>query len=238
VPAALSRNDTIAVIPARGGSKRIPRKNIKPFCGVPLLARTIGLLEGTGLFSRIIVSTDDQEIADVARAAGAEVPFMREPCLADDHTGTTAVIRDTIVQLAAHEEMAAVICCAYPAAVLAPVTVLRDCAASAATGEFDYVFPVSPYRYPIQRALRLRADATCEMLWPENLARRSQDLEPVFHDAGQFYFGLRIAWLEERPIFGPRSRVVVVPHTTVQDIDAPEDWERAEAIFTTAVTNT
>jgi len=225
---------TIAIIPARGGSKRIPRKNIKPFCGIPLLARTIGLLESTGLFSRILVSTDDQEIADVARASGAEVPFMREPGLADDHTGTTAVICDAIVRLAEHGESAAVICCAYPAAVLASVSTLRDCAASAATGDFDYVFPVSPYRYPIQRALKLTADATCDMLWPENFARRSQDLEPVFHDAGQFYFGLRRAWLDQRPIFGPRSRVVVVPHTTVQDIDSPEDWERAEALFTTA----
>jgi N-acylneuraminate cytidylyltransferase len=141
------------------------------------------------------------------------------------------VIRDAIVSLTKEGEAATVICCAYPAVVLATAATFRDCAALAATGDYDYVFPVSPYRYPIQRALRLRADDTCEMLWPENFSRRSQDLEPVYHDAGQFYFGIRQAWLEERPIFGPRSRAYPVPHTAVQDIDTPEDWERAEAIF-------
>lgn len=222
---------TIAIIPARGGSKRIPRKNIKRFCGVPLLTRTVELLQRTNLFARIVVSTDDDPIADVARGAGAEVPFMRRPDLADDYAGTIPVIRDAIATLAERGEMAAVICCAYPAAVLASKPALRGCAALAATGDYDYVFPVAPFRYPIQRALRLGADESCEMLWPENFARRSQDLEPVFHDAGQFYFGMRQAWLEERPIFGPRSRAYPVPHATVQDIDTPEDWERAETIF-------
>jgi N-acylneuraminate cytidylyltransferase len=221
----------IAIIPARGGSKRIPRKNIKRFCGVPLLARTIDLLHSTSLFSRIIVSTDDVEIADVARTAGAEVPFMRDASLADDHTGTIPVIRDAVVTLTGEGETATAICCVYPAAVLATDAAWRECAILAATGDHDYVFPVTAYRYPIQRALRLRADNTCEMLWPENFARRSQDLEPVFHDAGQFYLGTRQAWLEGRPIFGPRSRAFPVPHTTVQDIDTPEDWERAETIF-------
>ena len=190
------------------------------------------MLQSTSLFARIIVSTDDDEIADVARSAGAEVPFMRRPDLADDHTGTTAVIRDAITIMTDEGTAATVICCAYPAAVLATDAAFRECAALAATGDYDYVFPVAPYRYPIQRALRLRADDTCEMLWPENFSRRSQDLEPVFHDAGQFYFGTRQAWLEERPIFGPRSRAFPVPHTIVQDIDTPEDWDRAEAIFT------
>jgi pseudaminic acid cytidylyltransferase len=221
----------IAIIPARGGSKRLPRKNIKPFCGVPLLARAVQLLYRTNCFSRIVVSTDDDEIANVARSAGAEVPFMRRPDLADDHAGTMSVICDAIAILTKEGEAASLICCAYPAAVLATDAAFRDCAALAATGAYDYVFPVAPYRYPIQRALRLQANDTCEMLWPENFSRRSQDLEPVFHDAGQFYFGLRQAWLEERPIFGPRSRAFPVPHTSVQDIDTPEDWERAEAIF-------
>lgn len=222
---------TIAIIPARGGSKRIPRKNIKPFCGVPLLARTIGLLHGTRLFSRIVVSTDDPEIKDVALHAGGEVPFMREAGLADDHTGTTAVVRDTLRRLETAGEMIHVACCVYPAGVLASPQTLVESGQLSATGRYDYVLPVTPYRYPVQRALRLSADFGCEMLWPENFACRSQDLEPVFHDAGQFYFGQRDAWIEERPIFGPRSRAVVVPHTHVQDIDTDDDWERAEAIF-------
>ena len=222
---------TIAIIPARGGSKRIPRKNIKPFCGVPLLARTIGLLQSTALFARIIVSTDDWEIADVALAAGAEVPFMREAGLADDHAGTTAVIRDTIQRIEAAGGKCELVCCVYPAAVLAFPETLDECSQLAATGAYDYVLPVAPFRYPVQRGLRLSEDHTCEMLWPENFTRRSQDLEPVYHDAGQFYFGIRAAWLNERPFFGAKSRGVVVPHTQVQDIDTPDDWDLAEAIF-------
>lgn len=228
---AASRNNTIAIIPARGGSKRIPRKNIKPFCGVPLLARTIGLLQSTDLFARIIISTDDREIADVALAAGAEVPFMREAALADDHTGTTAVIRDTIQQIETAGGQCELVCCVYPAAVLASPETLAECSQLAATGAYDYVLPVAPFRYPVQRGLRLSEDHTCEMLWPENFTRRSQDLEPVYHDAGQFYFGRRDAWLAERPAFGPASRAVVVSHALVQDIDTLEDWARAEMIF-------
>lgn len=222
---------TIAIIPARGGSKRIPRKNIKPFCGVPLLARTIGLLQSTDLFARIIVSTDDREIADVAFAAGAEVPFMREAGLADDRTGTTAVIRDTIQRIETESRQCELVCCVYPAAVLASPETLAECRQLAATGAYDYVLPVAPFRYPVQRGLRLTEDNTCEMLWPENFTRRSQDLEPVYHDAGQFYFGIRAAWLNERPFFGAKSRGVVVLHTQVQDIDTLNDWDRAEAIF-------
>ena len=221
----------VAIIPARGGSKRIPRKNIKPFCGVPLLARTIGLLQSTDLFAQIIVSTDDREIADVALAAGAEVPFLREAGLADDHTGTTAVIRDTIQRIETTNRQCEIACCVYPAAVLASSETLAECSQLATTGDYDYVLPAAPFRYPVQRGLRLTADHTCEMLWPENFARRSQDLEPVYHDAGQFYFGIRSAWLHERPFFGAKSRVVVVPHTQVQDIDTLDDWDRAEAIF-------
>ena len=225
---------TIAIIPARGGSKRIPRKNIKPFCGVPLLARTVGLLQSTDLFARIIVSTDDREIAEIALAAGAEVPFMREAGLADDHTGTTAVIRDTIQRIEAVGWQCELVCCVYPAAVLASPETLAKCSRLAATGTYDYVLPVAPFRYPVQRGLRLSEDHTCEMLWPANFTRRSQDLEPVYHDAGQFYFGIRAAWLNERPFFGEKSRGVVVPHTQVQDIDTLDDWDRAEAIFATS----
>jgi pseudaminic acid cytidylyltransferase len=221
----------IAIIPARGGSKRIPRKNIKLFCGEPLLARTIRLLQSTRLFDRIVVSTDDPEIKGIALQAGGEVPFMREAELADDHTGTTAVMSDTIRRLEAAGAQADVVCCVYPAAVLASPQTLAECSRLAAAARYDYVLPVTPYRYPVQRALRLSADCECRMLWPENFARRSQDLEPVYHDAGQFYFGLRDAWIDERPIFGPKSRAVVVPHTLVQDIDTNDDWERAEAIF-------
>jgi N-acylneuraminate cytidylyltransferase len=227
----VNRQTTIAIIPARGGSKRIPRKNIKPFCGVPLLARTIGLLQSTYLFARIIVSTDDHEIADVALLAGAEVPFLRPAELADDHAGTTAVIRDTIQRIEEAGRPCETVCCVYPAAVLASSETLAECSQLAATGGYDYVLPVAPFRYPVQRGLRLTSDHTCEMLWPDNFARRSQDLEPVYHDAGQFYFGRRDSWLAELPIFGPNSRAVVVSHAIIQDIDTPEDWERAEMIF-------
>jgi pseudaminic acid cytidylyltransferase len=221
----------VAVIPARGGSKRVPRKNIRPFLGVPLLARTIALLAQGRLFDRVIVSTDDEEIAAVARAAGAEVPFRRPAELSTDFAETLPVIAHAIRELEARGRQLSYVACVYPAAVLlrpgdlhAAWELLRD-------SDADYVFTVSSFPYPIQRALRRTADGGCEMIWPEQRETRSQDLEPAFHDAGQFYLGRRAAWLQARPLFSRRSRVLELPRYRVQDIDTPEDWERAETIF-------
>ena len=221
----------IAVIPARGGSKRVPRKNIRAFLGEPLLARTIGLLQRSGVFSRIVVSTDDAEIAAVAVSAGAEVPFLRDARLADDHASTAPVIRDTIERLASMGDQPDIVCAVYPAAVLAApddlrqaITIMRE------TPGLSYVIPVTTFGYPVQRALRRHADGSLSMFQPEHYNARSQDLEPAYHDAGQYYVGARAAWLSERPFFTADTRTMLIPRWRVQDIDTLEDWTRAEQI--------
>jgi N-acylneuraminate cytidylyltransferase len=221
----------LAVVPARGGSKRIPRKNIKPFLGVPLLVRTVGILKQADIFDRIVVSTDDEGIADVARSAGAEVPFLRPAELADDHTPTIPVIEHAVREIETTGYRAEFVCCTYPAAVLSMPEDLRTAFDMLRDSSCDYVFPVARYTYPIQRALRRAPDGSCEMFWPEFWRSRSQDLDEAFHDAGQFYFGRREAWLESEQIFSSSSRLLIIPHYRVQDIDSHEDWKRAESMF-------
>jgi N-acylneuraminate cytidylyltransferase len=222
---------TVAVIPARGGSKRIPRKNIKPFLGVPMLGRAISVLSAAQVFDSIVVSTDDEEIASIASQAGAEVPFRRPAELAGDMAGTMPVIVHAIRELEKRGVMPQYVCCAYPAAVLSSPQDIRAARDILTSEDLDYVFTGTTFPFPIQRALRKLGDGTCEMFWPEHRETRSQDLEPAFHDAGQFYFGRRESWLEGRPFFGHRSRMLELPRYRVQDIDTPEDWTRAEMIF-------
>jgi pseudaminic acid cytidylyltransferase len=222
---------TLAVIPARGGSKRIPRKNIRPFAGVPLLSRTIAMLEAAKIFDRIIVSTDDDEIASVALGAGAEVPFRRPAELSDDVAGTLPVIAHAVRDMEARGFVANYVCCTYPAAVLSRPSDVRTARELLNGQDVDYVFTATSFPFPIQRALRKSSGGFCEMIWPEHRETRSQDLETAFHDAGQFYFGRRESWLEGRPLFGPRSKMLELPRYRVQDIDTPEDWTRAETIF-------
>jgi N-acylneuraminate cytidylyltransferase len=221
----------LAIIPARGGSKRIPRKNIKLFCGKPMIAWSIEAALASGCFDRIIVSTDDAEIADVARAHGAEVPFMRPPELSDDHTGTIPVVAHAVgcmSQLVGPVEFA---CCLYATAPFVQAQDLRQGMDVLQRSGAQYAFSVTSYAFPIQRAIRIRADERVEMLNPEYFNTRSQDLEEVFHDAGQFYWGLSNAWLNHLKIFGHDSVPVRLPRERVQDIDNPEDWVLAELKF-------
>ncbi|MDI7863633.1 pseudaminic acid cytidylyltransferase [Rhizobiaceae bacterium n13] len=222
----------LAVIPARGGSKRIPRKNIKPFAGRPMIAWSIDAALASGCFDRIIVSTDDEEIADVASSAGAEVPFVRPADLSDDHTATIPVIAHAVSWMRENGSEPEYVCCIY---ATAPFVRAEDIAHGLRILEesgADYAFSVTSYPFPIQRAVRLTADGRMEMFHPEHFSTRSQDLEEAFHDAGQFYWGRTGAWLEGRPIFSPSAAAVVLPRYRVQDIDTPEDWERAELMFT------
>ncbi|MDQ1362601.1 MAG: pseudaminic acid cytidylyltransferase [Pseudomonadota bacterium] len=218
----------IAIIPARGGSKRIPRKNVKLFCGRPMIAWSIDAARESGCFDRIIVSTDDAEIADVARSYGAEVPFMRPPELSDDHTGTIPVIAHAINWQQQHGATPVAVCCIYATApFVRPSDLCKGLDVLQQTG-CDYTFSVTSYAFPIQRAIRINTEGRVEMFNPEHFNTRSQDLEEAYHDAGQFYWGVARAWLDGRTIFSPRAAPVILPRYRVQDIDTPEDWERAE----------
>ncbi|NGP53799.1 pseudaminic acid cytidylyltransferase [Thioalkalivibrio sp. XN8] len=221
----------LAVIPARGGSKRVPRKNIREFAGKPIIAWSIEAARAAGCFDRILVSTDDPEIAAVAREHGAEAPFTRPAELADDHVGTVPVIAHAVRWQEEQGDAVTAACCIYATAPFCRAEDLREGLRLLEEGGADYVFPVAGYGFPIQRALRLDAEGRVGMFQPEHAATRSQDLEPAYHDAGQWYWGTRDAWLEGRPIFAPESRAVVLPASRVQDIDTPEDWARAELMF-------
>jgi N-acylneuraminate cytidylyltransferase len=221
----------LCVIPARGGSKRIPRKNIKSFCGKPMIAWSIEAALQGGCFDQIVVSTDDAEIAEVARKYGAQVPFMRPAELSDDLTGTTAVIAHAINWFAAQGQMPDPVCCLYATAPFVSADDLRKGLSVLTETGCDYAFSITSYPFPIQRAIRLTPAGRVQMFNPENFNTRSQDLEEAFHDAGQFYWGSAEAWLQERMIFVPSSMPVLLPSHRVQDIDTPEDWVRAEWLF-------
>lgn len=221
----------VAVIPARGGSKRIPRKNIKLFCGKPMLAWSIEVARVSQCFDRIIVSTDDDEIAGIARDCGADVPFRRPSELSNDYAGTIPVVAHAVGWLQSQGESLGAVCCIYATApFLRAEDLCRGLQDLEKTGA-DYAFSVTRYEFPIQRAIRIANSGRVEMLFPENFNTRSQDLEDTYHDAAQFYWGRAQAWLTGKAIFSEVAAPVVLPHHRVQDIDTPEDWERAEWMF-------
>ncbi len=221
----------VAVIPARGGSKRIPRKNIKMFCGKPMIVWSIEAALQSGCFDQVLVSTDDQEIAEVALRHGAHVPFMRPPELSDDYTGTIPVVRHAVEQLIAQGMGAQQVCCIYATAPFVTPEDLRRGLLTLESSAADYAFSVTSYAFPIQRAVSLDAKGRVEMFSPDSFNTRSQDLEDAYHDAGQFYWGKASAWLEGRIIFGRSAAAVLLPRHRVQDIDTAEDWVRAEWMF-------
>ena len=217
----------VCIIPARGGSKRIPRKNIALFHGRPMIAWSIEAAKATGLFDRVVVSTDDVEIAEVARKEGAEIPFLRPEALADDYTPTVPVIAHAVTALALAPETQ--VCCLYATAPLVRPDDLR--AGYALLVGPEYVMSVTSFPFPIQRALRHDAEGRVEMMQPEHMLTRSQDLEEAWHDAGQFYWARAATWTAGLPVFGKGSKGVLLPRHRVQDIDTPEVWTRAEALF-------
>ncbi|MHA6327194.1 pseudaminic acid cytidylyltransferase [Roseivivax sp. CAU 1753] len=221
----------LAVIPARGGSKRIPRKNIRPFFGKPMISWSIEAARNSGCFDRIIVSTDDKEIADTAREHGAEVPFIRPAELANDHATTVPVIRHTIDWCRERGPEAKFVCCLYATAPFVQADDLRASLDQLISSDCAYVFSATDYAFPVQRAMRQRADGRVEMLYPEYAQTRSQDLEHIYHDAGQFYWGRAAAWSEQSQLIGPDAEIFRLPRYRVQDIDTPDDWQRAEALF-------
>ena len=221
----------IAVIPARGGSKRIPRKNIKPFAGKPMIAYAIEAARESGACDKVVVSTDDEEIAEIAAQFGAELPFTRPPELADDHTPTVPVIAHAIETLRAMGWALDKVACIYPGV---PLIDAADIAGALevleAGGGSGYAFPVAEFPSAIQRALRRQEDGRSEPFNPENALTRTQDLEPAYYDAGQFYWAGADTWLAGGTIHLD-ARTVVLPEWRVVDIDTPEDWDRAELAF-------
>lgn len=221
----------VAIIPARGGSKRIPRKNIRLFAGKPIIAHSIGAAIESGCFDRVIVSTDDPEIAAVAREWGAETPFLRPTSIADDHTGTNAVVKHALGWLVDQGTPAYLACCLYATAPFVQARYLQEGLVRLIESGRSYSFTVTSFPFPVQRAVRINADGAVEAIWPENIFRRSQDLEEAFHDAGQFYWGTAEAFLNDVVVFSPASVPIVLPRHLVQDIDTFEDWRRAELMF-------
>lgn len=221
----------LAVLPARGGSKRIPRKNIHPFCGKPMIAWPIAAALESGLFDRIIVSTDDAKISKTAQDHGAEVPFMRPAELSGDHTDTTEVIAHATRWALDQGWPVEAVCCLYPTAPMIAPGDLTEARRLLASGNWRYVFTATDFAAPIFRAFRQTENGGVEMLQPEHFSARSQDLPRALHDAGQFYWGLTEAWLSQEIIFGPQSAPLIIPRWRVQDIDTPDDWRRAEALF-------
>ena len=220
----------IAIIPARGGSKRIPRKNIRDFCGKPMIAWSIEVAKTSELFDHIIVSTDDAEIIDIARHWGAEAPFIRPAELADDHAGTTEVIAHA-TQWALNQEWSInAVCCIYATAPFVQVEDLKQSLAIMEPGPWAYVFTATDFAVPIFRSFRQHPEGGIEMFFPEYFTMRSQDLPVALHDAGQFYWGRPEAWLSYQRVFDRHSFPLIIPRWRVQDIDTEEDWRRAELI--------
>jgi pseudaminic acid cytidylyltransferase len=221
----------IAVIPARGGSKRIPRKNIRMFCGKPIIAYSIAAARQTGLFDQIVVSTDDEEIASVARECGATTPFIRPKEIADDFTGTNAVVKHAVAWFNGQAREVTHACCIYATAPLVQARFIGEGYDALSRSDAAFAFSVTSYAFPIQRAVRVTADGRVDSFYPEHRMTRSQDLEPAYHDAGQFYWGTARAFLDDMPLFSPRSIGVILPRHLVQDIDTSEDWDQAELMY-------
>lgn len=224
----------LCIIPARGGSKRIPKKNIKEFCGKPMIAWPIAAAQKSALFEHVIVSTDDEQVARVAETYGALVPFCRPANLSDDYTTTMPVINHAIREVKKHLGLQPEnICVIYATAAFIQVDDLKQGFNQLINSQTDYVFSITKFSYPIQRALKLNNSGEINMLQPQHNLTRSQDLETTYHDAGQFYWGRTESFLQEREIFSHLSMPIILPNWRTIDIDSAEDWKRAELLFRT-----
>ncbi len=224
----------IAVIPARGGSKRIPRKNIREFAGKPMIAYAISAAKQSGLFAHIVVSTDDDEIESIAREWGAETPFKRHSELADDHAPTVPVIADAITACQALGWQIDFVCCIYPCVPFIQIDDLKPALELLQSSQAEYSFPVTEFPSAIQRALRRLPSGQMQPFNPEFELIRTQDIESAYHDVGQFYWGKPDAWLTNNKIHGSGVGLPI-PNWRVVDIDTPEDWKRAEIIYAACI---
>jgi pseudaminic acid cytidylyltransferase len=218
----------LAIITARGGSKRIPRKNIRIFRGKPILAWPLQAALTSFLFDEVMVSTEDEEIAAIARQYGGSVPFLRSAQTADDFANTPDVLVEVIETYRARGRRFDTACCIYPTAALLSGEALYEGYRRLLAGPFDTVIPVTSFGYPIWRALTRSDSGQIDLTWPENRFKRSQDLAPAYHDAGQFYWFRVEAFLRERVLLGSNTGSILLPESQVQDIDTEADWAMAE----------
>ncbi len=224
----------IAIITARGGSKRIPRKNIKEFCGRPIITYPIEAALKSGLFEEVMVSTDDEEIAEVARTAGAQVPFMRSEESAGDYASTDDVLMEVLSAYRSQGREFDRFCCLYPTAPFVTAEKLRT--AMGLLEKADSVMPVVAFSFPPQRCMILNEEGELRMKWPEHARTRSQDLEPYYHDCGQFYCCRTAPFLEYGTTDLPHMAPMIMSELEVQDIDNPDDWEIAELKYRKMIT--
>lgn len=224
----------VCVIPARGGSKRIPRKNAKLFLGIPIIERVIDAVRASGLFDRVVVSTDDSEIAALARKAGAETPFVRPAALSDDHTTTAAVLKHALNFLDREGVAPTVLCGVYPTAVFVDSALLGKAQALAQTRKARCVFPLLAFESPVQRAIALDPAGKASFVYAEHELTRTNDLPKTYHDAGQFYWLDAAAFRAEARILGPGAFGLVLPKYGAVDLDEPEDWVIAEMVYRSA----
>ena len=218
----------LAIITARGGSKRIPRKNVKAFMGRPMVAYAIAAAKESGLFDEVMVSTDDEEIASVAKAHGAAVPFLRSAATANDFATTNDVLKEVLAEYAKRRRAFDAFCCIYPCVPLLDGDLLRCAGETFLSSGADALIPVVRFSYPIQRAFVRDAAGFISFREPENAAKRSQDLEPTYHDAGQFYFCRTAAFLSGGSLLTARTGLFELPEERVQDIDTEADWAMGE----------
>ena len=221
----------VAVIPARGGSKRILRKNIRVFAGQPIIVWPIKAALSSGLFDQVVVSTDDAEIAEVARAAGASVPFMRPENLSDDYADTKSVVCHAISALKFDNDRDLQVCCIYPTSVFVDAQLLKEGLEKLNESKCSFVFSITSVDPSVYRSFTKVADGRITMLFPENFAKRTQDLPSLYCDAAQFYWATVGAWQSDLNIFGTDSTSVFVEPSRVQDIDTESQWLAAEQIF-------
>jgi pseudaminic acid cytidylyltransferase len=221
----------VGIIPARGGSKRIPNKNIKPFAGRPIIAYSIEAAKVSGLFDKIFVSTDSEKIAIIAKEYGAEIPFMRPKELSDDFTPTVPVLLHALEWMEVQGISAKFACCLYATAPFVQAEHLKRGFRLIMRKRISAVFSVTTFPFPIFRAMNINEKGCLEMFWPEHESKRSNDLPEAYHDAGQFYWLDCKKFLKTKKIYADDAYPVILPRYLVQDIDTPEDWQNAEVMY-------
>ena len=220
----------IAIIPARGGSKRIPRKNIKLFHGKPIIQYSIDAAIQAKIFDEVMVSTDDEEITDISRSLGAGVPFLRSKKTADDFSGLAEVLIEVLAEYTKMNFSFDYICCILPTAPFIKPERLIESFQLLTSGKYDSIIPVRQFSYPIQRAMSIENNRL-KMIWPENYQQRSQDLSPSYHDSGQFYWIKTAVLHKEKRLYTSNTGGLIISDLEAQDIDIEEDWKLAEAKF-------